>query len=154
MVLVVPVLSIRHFGGLRLSHGTRAEPLERDFPRSLFSFLSYRSGQIISRQEIADNLWPDLTRARARKAMNTAFWRLRRVESLSRFVHCPSRSTVTLALMPNCWVDTIAFERKVVTALKVKLSEPARARRLLEQAVGLYQSTAFSDVEDEWNSVR
>src|SRR6478736_1226508 len=77
MIAGYPVITM--FGALSI----RAS--DSDFRRSLsgsagdvFSYLVTHSGRDIRRERLADLFWPDFEPARARAALNTAVWRIKK----------------------------------------------------------------------------
>lgn len=139
-------LVICHFGGLHIQENGRAVPLPPEFPRSLFAFLSHAPGMIFCRSLLCETLWPDLSGDRARRALSTALWRLRKCPVLATSIQQPDRSRICFAPARRVWIDTCAFQHQIARAKK----QPAQARRLLAQALGLYRAAAFADVAEEW----
>lgn len=143
-------LEIRNFGGLRLAEAGRPLSLARDFPRSLFSYLCNRPDRIFCRSFLAEVLWPDLDADRARAALNTALWRMRKTEAVANRLVSHSKDTVALMLGRRGWVDTVAFEARLTRLSKLRVQEQGRAYRRIGRCLASYGDDAFSDIADDW----
>lgn len=141
---------IRHFGGLRFSSHDSHFSLPPEFPRSLFSFLSCHPGRVFCRDFLSGCLWPRLPTGRARRALSTALWRLRRSAPAARCLTAPSRDTVAFGMACRLWIDTIAFEHRVTRATALVGPAPRRALHLATRAIALYDAAAFCDLPDDW----
>src|SRR5262249_6777189 len=53
-----------------------------------------------------------------------------------------------------CWYDVAEFEQQLEWAAALASTEPARARRCLEHAVGLYQGDFLESEAGEWAAER
>jgi len=70
-------LRVRLFGPVELYLGNKRLP---EFPtrksKFLFAYLVLNPGRVLSRDVVATEFWGDLPDVRARKALNTEFWRI------------------------------------------------------------------------------
>ncbi|MBM2578002.1 hypothetical protein JQC91_16980 [Jannaschia sp. Os4] len=139
-------LRIHLFGGLRLQRGPRALPLAADTPRALLAMLALNPGQTFARGELSGRLWPDLDGERARAALSTALWRLKRATGGLDLVEAPSRGTVRLGGAARPWIDVPAFERRLDRLRAL----PAPDLRLARRAAEACARPALLDVEGEW----
>ncbi|MEO1731622.1 MAG: BTAD domain-containing putative transcriptional regulator [Pseudomonadota bacterium] len=99
---------------------------------------------------MADGLWPNSDPAKARKALNTAIWRMRQVPAISDRLETPSRDTILFASDCRTWIDTAAFVRKCDRAFTLAGRKPSKARRVIKQALALYQPRILGDCHGDW----
>jgi DNA-binding SARP family transcriptional activator len=99
-------------------------------PESLLAYLLLGRRRKHARDVLAGMLWPDLSDERARAALNTALWRLRRAldpAAPEAYVQTSRNGDVGINATSDYWLDVEAFERVVGTAL-------ARSADVLEEA--------------------
>ncbi|WP_326642269.1 hypothetical protein OG884_04040 [Streptosporangium sp. NBC_01755] len=121
---------------------------------SLLAYLVLQRERPQPRDVVAAAFWGEMPTAEARRRLNTALWRLRRVIEPA---YVP-RGTYLLvepsgALSFNCrsdaCVDVARFETAVTPILGRATTSAADAERLAG-AVGLYAGDLLEDVDDNW----
>jgi DNA-binding SARP family transcriptional activator len=124
--------------------------------RRLAAYLAQYSGRPHRRDRLVDLFWAGLEPNRARSALNTALWRLRKViaaEPLSK----GGRNLVTLGneivLEPADWlaIDTHSFDASVKSALRCAAGEAgAPPTALLADAIGRYSGPFLEGEDEDW----
>jgi DNA-binding SARP family transcriptional activator len=124
--------------------------------RRLAAYLAQYSGRPHRRERLVDLFWSDLEPNRARSALNTALWRLRKViaaEPRSR----GGRTLVTLGneivLEPADWlaIDSHSFYASVKSALRSATGEAGEpSTGLLADAVALYSGPFLDGEGEDW----
>jgi DNA-binding SARP family transcriptional activator len=121
----------------------------------LLAYLLLGRGKRHSRDNLAGVFWPELSQDRARSALNTALWRLRRIveSACPRGTYLQTAATGDVAF--NCasdyWLDVEAFEGQV-EALIVRPPEALgheEAERLAP-VLRLYVGDLLESCPDDW----
>lgn len=121
------MLLLQTFGGLTLSDAATHTPIgaPRRKPLALLALVAEGRHRGVEREWIMAMLWPELTEARARRALSQTLYALRRELSADVLLDNPR-----LVLDPTrIAVDASAFE---------ELARPGRGARELERAVAAY----------------
>ena len=121
------MLLLQTFGGLSLSDATTHTPIgaPRRKPLALLALVAEGRHRGVEREWVMAMLWPELTEARARRALSQTLYALRRELSADVLLDNPR-----LVLDPTrIAVDASAFE---------ELARPGRGARELERAVAAY----------------
>lgn len=156
-------LYIQTLGSFRVWLGDE-EIKERDWQRekakTLLQFLISRGHRWVKKEEIIDNLWPDLTEEVAHRDFKVALHALYKVLEPSRLARSSSfyierkGSAYRLADHSGLWIDEEQFERYANEGLHEKASEEVGLQRsvvLLEKATQLYQGSFLPESEyAEW----
>jgi DNA-binding SARP family transcriptional activator len=142
------MLLLQTFGGLTLSDATTHTPIgaPRRKPLALLALVAEGRHRGVEREWIMAMLWPELTEARARRALSQTLYALRRELSADVLLDNPR-----LVLDPTrIAVDASAFE---------ELARPGRGARELERAVAAYTGPFLDGVAfdgciefDQWAS--
>ena len=123
--------------------------------RRLAAYLAQYSGRAHRRERLVDLFWAGLEPSRARSALNTALWRLRKViaaEPRSK----GGRNLVTLGnevvLEPADWfsIDTHRFDASVKTALRDTAGHGAEAPTVLAEALEQYSGPFLEGEDEDW----
>ena len=140
----LPALAVRAFGpGTLLIDGTRDVDWGWDKSRELF-FLLLHGGPRRQEQLLAA-LWPDSPPARAKSALHTAVYRLRRAVHPQVILLRGGAYRINEELVT--WYDVREFERLLQAALVASGDEAAM---LLQQAVDLCTAPFLADLDAEW----
>ncbi len=147
-----PVLLVNLLGGFHIAYndtailGVHAARLQ-----SLLIYLILHADSPQPRQRVAFLIWPDSPEAQARNNLRQFFFQLRQaLPEPDRFL---SADTHTI-----CWktdegqqIDVQRFRQALQEAEAAEHSgDQATVRKLLEQAVSLYQGDLVPDCYDEW----
>lgn len=151
------MISVRMLGVLTISiqNGCLPEdvgPTARRLAAYLFEF----PGRVHRRERLVDQFWSHLDPPRARSAMNTALWRIRKL--LAREPQSNGGrnlrshgSDVILEQAPWLDIDTHAFNAAVQNALDRRSSQRDEARlNTLELAVAKYSGPFFDGEDADW----
>ena len=140
------MLLLQTFGGLTLSDAGTHTPIgaPRRKPLALLALVAEGRHRGVEREWIMAMLWPELTEARARRALSQTLYALRRELSADVLLDNPR-----LVLDPTrIAVDASAFE---------ELARPGRGARELERAVAAYTGPFLDGVSfdgcmefDQW----
>ncbi|RME60888.1 MAG: hypothetical protein D6790_08625 [Caldilineae bacterium] len=138
-------LRIFLFGGLRVFLGeTPLPPFPTQKSRALFVYLLLNRDQVHTRSRLAGLFWGDSPEIRARRSLNTALWRLRRI--------VPSALILTdadaIRLNPDLpyWLDVAAFEALLATPY----TPTPRRMEALERATELYRDGLLPGWYEDW----
>jgi DNA-binding SARP family transcriptional activator len=109
-------LLIRLFGGLSVE--LDGERLSTGMGRNvggLLAYLALHHSQLHHREAVAEVFWPDVDPDLARRCLNTALWRLRRLiepHAVRRGTHLVSTAQGEIGLKNSgvLWVDIAEFE--------------------------------------------
>jgi DNA-binding SARP family transcriptional activator len=149
------MLNIQLFGGLSLYVDDRRVPLDLGASgRLLVGYLFEFPGRAHRRERLADHFWPGLDAERARGALNTAIWRLRKILALEprseggRNLVC-NRGEIALELAPWLAVDTHAFDRSVGGARLGAVLDADEALGL-ERAIAHYFGPFMDGDDGDW----
>lgn len=146
------------FGCPRTSHdGTQWFRQETRQAEALLAYLLLHGPRPHPREVLAGLFWADSPEERARNALNTTLWRLRkRLEpaGLSRGTYLQTGATgeVGLNWRSDLWFDVGAFERGVREVL-VQQTESLDDETVLERvwgALDLYEGELLEGFSDDW----
>jgi DNA-binding SARP family transcriptional activator len=145
-VATLPSLAARAFGpGVLLLDGSREVVWAWDKTRELFFFLLHNGPR--RREQIVDALWPDSPPERARAALHTSVYRLRRAVHRHAIVLHDGVYRINEELITS--YDARELERLLRLARAERGEEAAS---LLRQAAGLYSAPFLEDLHAEWCS--
>jgi DNA-binding SARP family transcriptional activator len=151
------MLAVQMLGVLSIS--VDGQRISDDFGpscRRLSGFLFQFPGRVHRRERLAEEFWGHLEPDRARAALNTALWRLRKL--LAREVQssggCNLRTTaleVTLEPAPWLDIDTRRFHAMVMHLLKYPGAlESETGCRDLEGALATYRGPFLEGEDSDW----
>ena len=145
--------TIRVFGGVGLEDGGRTINIGGPRQRRLLALLAARAGQVVSIDWLSEHLWTDDDRpVETASALRTYVSRLRQslpVELRAWLVTEPSGYRLSVPL------DVVEHHRFIQLRAEARQAretgDPARARRLLDQAIDLWRGDPFRELEDlDW----
>lgn len=146
-------------GGVRVLLGSSDS--ENALPRSseaLLAYLMLTRKRRHPRDALCELFWPDLAPARARGALSTTLWRLRRAveSSASRGTYLSSSPTGEIGFneAADYWLDVEVLETQVAACLRRRGRdlEDDEARRL-SGVLRLYTGDLMEGVYEEWADV-
>lgn len=127
---------IQALGALRVAAEADLVPLARAGPRRLLAYLLLNHAAPLSRERLADALWPELSGAQGRRRLADALYRLRR--------ELPPGALIVggdlVSLHAELAIDLWCFERLVGRGT---LDE-------LRAAVAIYRGEVLPDTYDDW----
>ncbi len=137
----------RHFSvmysGKLINSGWRTRKAEE-----LLAYLLCEQGRFVSKEKIADALWPDLDGQKGAANLYLAYYYIKKQEK-AKGVKIPvesERGKMRLCL-DQAVCDLVQFEQLVHASSQSSASERVR---LLEQAVSLYRGALFEDAYYPW----
>jgi DNA-binding SARP family transcriptional activator len=151
------MLSVRMLGVFSISvDGERLAEDVGPAGRQLCGYLFEFMGRAHRRERLADQFWGHLDPERARAALNTALWRLRKL--LSRDPKSQGGENLRshgseIVLEPACWldVDTHCFDAAMKELFDPRSSVPMSARLpILEAAVQSYAGPFLDGEDADW----
>jgi DNA-binding SARP family transcriptional activator len=146
-------------GGVRVLHGPAGS--EAGLPRSseaLLAYLMLSRNRRHSRDALCEQLWPDLQPDRARAALSTTLWRLRRALEATqpRGTYLVTSPTGDIGFNGDAdyWLDVEVLESQVAATLRERGREldPGAAQRMAA-VLDLYTGDLMEGVYDEWVEV-
>jgi DNA-binding SARP family transcriptional activator len=149
------MLSVRMFGAFSISiDGQRLAEDVGPAGRQLCGYLIEFMGRVHRRERLADQFWGHLDRARA--ALNTALWRLRKL--LSRDPRSQGGQNLRsygseVVLEPAPWldVDTHSFDAAMKDLFDPRISAQAPTRlSMLEAAIDHYAGPFLDGEDADW----
>ena len=149
------MLSVRMLGGLTFCEQGRRLGLDLgDNGRLLAAYLFEFPGRIHRRDRLATMFWDELEPERARTALNTALWRLRKLlaatgdeEGASLY---SAGQDVALEPAASIIVDTYCFDNAARTVLAAQGSICAARACALEEAVETYSGSFLEGNDSDW----
>lgn len=161
-----PSLRVYLLGQFRIEHNVDgvwravdSRTWRRRRARSLLGCLLSSPGRRLGREQVMEQLWPDLEIEVAANRLNGAVHELRQIlepdidrPANSRLLRL-ERDILELANSSEIWVDAEAFESLLKEAYTT--SDPHKAENLLEEAATLYQgSYLLEELYSEWATPR
>lgn len=119
--------------------------------RVVIAVLIAAGGRVVSVARLTDELWGENPPAKARVSLQSYVANLRKALEPHRISRSPARVLVTrppgyALVLPVGTVDALRFERLVASTGELLLTDPARARDRLSDALSLWQGEAYADV--------
>jgi DNA-binding SARP family transcriptional activator len=151
------MLSVRMLGAFSISiDGERLAEDVGPAGRQLCGYLFEFMGRVHRRERLADQFWGHLDPDRARAALNTALWRLRKL--LSRDPNSQGGQNLRsygseIILEPACWldVDTHCFDAAMKDLFDPRRSGQTSTRLpILEAAVNSYAGPFLDGEDADW----
>lgn len=150
-------LHVHLFGNVQVRREGQSLPAKTTRSvQGLLAFLLLHRHRSHPREVLAGQFWGEFSQERARNALNTALWRLRRVlepEGIPGGTYILTSSTGQIGF--NCqssyWLDMAAFEEQVrpLLAKPVEATETTDAQAL-EEAIQLYTGDLLEGFSDDW----
>ncbi|GAA2065378.1 BTAD domain-containing putative transcriptional regulator [Streptomyces albiaxialis] len=133
-------------GPLEVSVGGAPVTVAGSRLRALLIRLALDPGRYVATGALADGLWEDEPPADLGNALQSLVSRLRRALGRPEAVEHGGPAGYRLAVPPEA-VDAVRFERLARDGGRaLRAGEPAAARRLLDEALGLWRGDALADV--------
>ncbi len=154
--MLILTLRMSLFGVMRVSHG--AEQVEDKMHQAVKGLLAYLVlfRRVHAREVLLDLFWGEYSEDRARKCLNTALWRLRKVlepKGVPRgtYLITTSMGKVGFNRQSNHCLDVADFEKHIPKAL----AQPYSALTVveastLEDALSLYSGDLLEGFYDNW----
>ena len=163
-------LKIKMFGSLQVGREEACGPREegcasrhQSVPRpcgrsaqALLAYLVLHRNRMHRREALAGLLWGEASEERARGALRTALWRLRRVVEppgvpTGRRLVTTRQGEVGFEVGGDVWVDAMVFENVVAAALASRPEELGDDHAAqLEAALRLYEGELLEGFYDDW----
>jgi DNA-binding SARP family transcriptional activator len=154
--MFILTLRMSLFGVMRVSHG--AGPIEEKMHQAVKGLLAYLVlfRRIHTREVLFDLFWGDYSEGRARKCLNTALWRLRKVlepTGVPRGTYLITTATgkVGFNCQSNYRLDVAEFEKQTQKALAKSYNALTDGEaHSLENALKLYTGDLLEGFYDDW----
>ncbi|GIH59894.1 BTAD domain-containing putative transcriptional regulator [Microbispora siamensis] len=148
------MIRIRVLGALEAEVDGAPAQLGGPRQRGVLALLVAARGEVVSADRLIDDLWRGEPPAKALASLQTYVANLRRALEPGRPRRTPARVLVSAApgyalRLDGHDVDAWRFERLVAEAREAAGNDPALARALLDEALGLWRGAAFAEVADE-----
>ncbi|MER7120405.1 AfsR/SARP family transcriptional regulator, partial [Streptomyces goshikiensis] len=145
---------IRVLGSFAAERDGETVPLGGHRQRSVLALLVSARGRVVSVDRMIEELWQGAAPARAVASLQAYVSNLRRLLEPGRAPRAAARLLVSAppgyALrLPEDAVDAWRFERLLGEARDLLDRAPDRARRLLREALALWQGPAYAETADE-----
>ncbi|MFG2713322.1 BTAD domain-containing putative transcriptional regulator [Streptomyces goshikiensis] len=145
---------IRVLGSFAAERDGETVPLGGHRQRSVLALLVSARGRVVSVDRMIEELWQGAAPARAVASLQAYVSNLRRLLEPGRAPRAVARLLVSsppgYALrLPEDAVDAWRFERLLGEARELLDRAPDRARRLLREALALWQGPAYAETADE-----
>lgn len=151
------MLSIELLGGWAVrSNGQHVQADLGASGRRLCAYLAHHAGKFHRRDKLAEMFWPNVDSSRARAALNTALWRLRRF--IAAEVRSKGASNIVargddIAFELASWleIDSSAFDvmaRDILRKSPVNLARDAMEQ--LKSTVACYSGPFLDGDDDDW----
>ncbi|MFI5638182.1 BTAD domain-containing putative transcriptional regulator [Streptomyces goshikiensis] len=145
---------IRVLGSFAAERDGETVPLGGHRQRSVLALLVSARGRVVSVDRMIEELWQGAAPARAVASLQAYVSNLRRLLEPGRAPRAAARLLVSAppgyALrLPEDAVDAWRFERLLGEARELLDRAPDRARRLLREALALWQGPAYAETADE-----
>ncbi|WP_051971134.1 BTAD domain-containing putative transcriptional regulator [Kitasatospora azatica] len=150
------MVSIRVLGSFAAEWNGEPVPLGGRRQRAVLARLAVARGAVVSVDRLVEEIWQGAPPARAVTSLQAYVSNLRRLLEPGRAPRTPAALLVSAppgyALhLPDGAVDAWRFERLLREAREVSQRQPETARRLLGEALSLWQGTAYAEfVDDSW----
>ncbi|MFB7617065.1 BTAD domain-containing putative transcriptional regulator [Kitasatospora sp. NPDC056181] len=150
------MVSLRVLGSFTAEWNGGPVPLGGRRQRAVLARLAVARGAVVSVDRMVEEIWQGAPPARAVTSLQAYVSNLRRLLEPGRAPRTPATLLVSAppgyALrLPDGAVDAWRFERLLHEAREVSQSRPEAARRLLGEALSLWQGTAYAEfVDDSW----
>ena len=151
------ILRVALLGGVRVTHNNwrNESKLTREI-QSLLAYLLLQRHRTHSREILVDVFWGEQNHEKARRTLNTALWRLKKVlepEGIpaGTYLISPHSGEVGFNRQSQYWLDVEVFEQEA-DHLIVYPPEKADGPNIqeFEKTLDLYKGELLEDVYDDW----
>ncbi|MGW4897542.1 BTAD domain-containing putative transcriptional regulator [Kitasatospora sp. NPDC004240] len=147
-------VSVRVLGSFAADRNGEPLPLGGRRQRAVLALLAVARGAVVSVDRMVEEIWQEAPPARAVTSLQAYVSNLRRLLEPGRAPRTPASLLVSAppgyALrLPDGAVDAWRFERLLGEAREAAPSQPGTTRRLLGEALALWQGTAYAEFVDE-----
>jgi DNA-binding SARP family transcriptional activator len=148
------MVRLRVLGQLTAEVDDRAVNVGSRHQRAVLALLLAARRAVVPTDRLIDDLWDGEPPPRAIASLQTYVSNLRRLIEPDRSPRAPARWLISAppgyALrLPDEAVDAWRFDGLVREARAVRTSDPTRARRILGEALDLWQGSAYAEFADE-----
>lgn len=151
------MLQIFFFGQVKIIHLDLSTPNKiTRAGQTLLAYLLLQRDRSHPRELLADLFWGDHSQDRARRCLNSALWRLRRVlepEGVPRGTYLLTETVgeVAFNLQSDYWLDVAVFEDQVNKALSKPVQNlQTEDVQALKSALSLYKADLLEGLYDDW----
>jgi DNA-binding SARP family transcriptional activator len=151
------ILHVTLFGGVHVTHDNwSTEVIMTREIQALLAYLLLQRHRQHSREVLADMFWGEYNQTKARRSLNTALWKLKKVleprEIASGTYLKNSRSgEIGFNKTSEYWLDVEVFENEINRALSCPVQAVQKSHLLdLERALRLYQGDLLEGVYEDW----
>jgi DNA-binding SARP family transcriptional activator len=151
------ILQVTLLGGVRVTHNNwRSEPkLTREIQK-LLAYLLIQRHRAHPRDVLASVFWADCSQEKARRALNTALWRLKKAlepEGISAGTYLVSAQSGEVGFNSESqyWLDVEVFEQETTSVISYS-SQAVDAPNVqaLEGILELYKGELLEGLYDDW----
>lgn len=151
------ILRVALLGGVRVTHNDwrNESKLTREI-QSLLAYLLLQRHRAHSREILADVFWGEQSHDKARRALNTALWRLKKIlepEGIpaGTYLFSAHSGEVGFNRKSQYWLDVEVFEQEA-NHLITYPPEMAEERNIqgFEKTLDLYKGELLEDLYDDW----
>lgn len=137
---------IRVLGPIEISSSGFCRPVAGRHPRAVLAALVLGVGHAVPVDHLASVVWGDDPPSTAHATLQTHVSNLRKSLGPQHVIF--EEGAYVLAVPPEA-IDSVRFERLSVEAAEVLEHDPARARKLAMDALGLWRGPPFGDLYDD-----
>lgn len=103
------------------------------------------------RAALASTLWPDTNDLAARRCLATTLWRTKEAFRLGPCLIDADDDKVSLHLVPDIWVDAIAFDRRMQSIILAQQfpADPAKRMRM-KRILDMYRGDFAASIDAPW----
>ncbi len=152
----MPTLEVRLFGTPRVELDPVGSLHLPPTSQALLAYLVSQRQHSQPRDVVAAALWGDIDNSHARRCLNTALWRLRRVVEppgvpRGTFVLSTANGHLVFNDASDHWVDLVAFEQRATSVMDgARVGLDAAGAKQLKDALRLYVGDFLEGVYEDW----
>ena len=149
------MLQVSTFGGFSVAlNGVPTYYALGDAGRQLSAFLFVNQNRFWRKERLEEMFWGEMESGRARRAMNTALWRLRALlssgdDSVEASLLLSSGNEILLRPSDQIKVDACELE-SLVEAVSSRTADLTTCKRLLNQAASNYKGPFLDGFASDW----
>jgi DNA-binding SARP family transcriptional activator len=155
--ILMDMLRIRLFGSVRVGFAGSASTVKMTHSvQALLAYLVLYRDRAHSRDVLVGQFWGDTSEERARHALNTTLWRLRRVlrapeEPGASFILTTDAGEIGFNRHSSYWLDVAVFEKAARRLLAAPVEAASAADvAAMEQSLQLYCCDLLEGFYDDW----
>ena len=141
------VIEFRVLGPLEVVRGGEHVRIPGDKERALLASLIIRGGEVVSTDQLIDQLWGDDLPDNPANALQAIVSRLRR--ALGEDGVIATKKPGYRLQLPRESIDAVRFEDLVQRATRLGADDPSRASELLAEALSLWRGPPYADLAYE-----